>query len=241
MAYRSYHSRSTRKLANKSKNSLIATIIISVALLFVTITWILPSIINGVGFINHIVKPGTKQNSVADDVTLAPPVLNVPLESTNQSPIDINGYATPKVKVEIFLDDKLVSTISSKDDGSFIASSIDLNLGTNNIYGKTADENGQESLASKTIKLIYDNEKPDLDLSEPNDNQEVQGSGTVKVVGTTETNAKVTINNVQIIIKSDGSFSTDFPINDGDNNLNIKSTDSAGNVNEINRKVTKQP
>jgi hypothetical protein len=241
MAYRNYRSRSTRRLANKSKNNLIATILISLALLFVTITWVLPNIINGVGFINHSIKPTTKQESVGDNATQAPPVLSIPFEATNQSPIDIKGYATPGVTVKIFLDDNLVSTVNAKDDGSFTANSVTLNFGTNNIYGKTVDNRGKESLPSKTIRLTYDNEKPDLNLSEPEDGKVVQGQGTIKVAGTTEATARVTINNVQIVVKSDGNFSTDFPINDGDNNLNIKSIDMAGNVNEINRKVTKQP
>jgi len=240
MAYKNYHSRSTRRLAKKSKNNLIATIFISIVLLFVTVMWLLPALINGLGIINQTVKPTTKQQAIGDNATQAPPVLNIPFQATNLSPIIIKGYATPGVEVKIYLDDSVISTIIAKDDGSFESEEISLNFGINNIYGKTVDSEGKESLASKTIKLDYDNEEPNLDLSEPADGSEIQ-SDKVKVTGSTEPTAKVTINNIQIIVHSDGSFTTDFPINEGENNLNIKSTDIAGNTNEIDRRVTRKP
>lgn len=239
MAYR--RKRYQRNYASKSKHNLIATIIIIAVLFFVTINWLLPALVNGVGFINRLFNPTKIEKPIGDDASLAPPVLNIPYEATNSAEIDISGYATPDSKVKIFLDDEEIDEVRTDSDGSFKASGISLNLGTNNIYGKTIDEEERVSLASKTIRLVYDSDKPELEVSSPEDNKEVQGEGKINVSGKTEAGVQLFINSTLVYVKSDGTFSYDFPLSDGDNNLVIKAVDKASNTNEITRRVVKKP
>lgn len=241
----SYKSRTqVRKLKSRSGKNLLATLIISVLLLFVSFNWILPAFIDGITQVRNIFKSPTDKStaSIADNPTLAPPVFIIPYEATNSAQIDIKGYATANSKVNLYLDDELIDTADVTSDGSFIFKNVSLNLGTNNIYGKTVDDQNKESLASKTIQIIFDNSKPKLQVNEPEDGKVIQGGDKkIKVAGKTDPEIKVYINDSQAIVDKDGNFSSDQPLNEGDNNLNIKAVDFAGNGTEITRKVTYKP
>lgn len=243
MTHRYRSRRSIRKLARRSRRNFLITLIIIAILAYSTLTWILPNFINGIGFVKNIINPSPK-NIIpsADTATLAPPVLSIPYEATNTAQIDIKGFGTPNSEVKLYIDDESKQTVDVLSDGSFIFEKAALNLGTNNVYGKTLNEQGKESLPSKTIKLIFDNENPLLDISEPGDNQIIQGDNKkIKVAGKTDPGSKVFINNNQVIVGKDGNFSIDQPLNDGDNIIFIKAADSATNLTEIQRKITYNP
>src|SRR3989344_3312422 len=116
----SYRTRSTRRLAKKTKRNLLATIIIIAILIYTTLNWILPTFVGGIGFINGIIKPvRPAETPASDNTTKAPPVFNIPYEATNTAQIDILGYATYTSKIKLFVDDELRDTIDASEDGSF--------------------------------------------------------------------------------------------------------------------------
>lgn len=243
MAYRYSSKRVARKLTRNSQRNFIITLILIVVLFYVTLTWLLPSLITGIGFVKGAVKPTTKTaiNST-ENTALAPPILNIPYEATNTAQIDIKGYSASRSKVKLFLDDEEKQTIESDGNGEFTFKNIPLSLGTNNIYAKTDDDKNQESLPSKTIKILYDNEKPDLILNEPEDDKKIQGGDKkIKFSGKTDPETSIFINGTQIIVDKDGNFSSEQLLNDGDNNFTVKAEDKASNINEISRKVTYTP
>lgn len=240
MAYRYHSRRSTRRLARKTKRNLIITFILLALLIYATIQWVLPTLINSLGFINSIIKP-SKKIEAPQNPSSAPPVLNIPYEATNTAQINIRGYGTPGSKVTIYLDDERVDTIDVSSDGTFEAKNIDLVLGTNNIYGKSIDEKNLESLPSRLIKVIYDNEKPTLEIYEPEDGKEIQGERRIKISGKTEPQAQIAVNENRVVVHSDGIFSTDYQLNDGENIFNIKAQDLAGNLTEISKRVVFKP
>lgn len=242
MAY--YRSkRSVKRLARKSRRNFIITLILIVALGYITLQWILPTFITGIGFIKRIVKPSTKTGSaISENVSLAPPVLNIPYEATNTAQINISGFSTPDSKVKLFIDDGEKETADVASNGSFTFQNVTLSFGTNNIYGKSIDENQKESLPSKTIKVIYDSEKPNLQVLEPEDGKTIQGGDKkVKIAGTTEPQAQILINGSQVVVDKDGKFESSLSLNDGENNFTIRASDKASNYTEVARKVTFEP
>lgn len=243
MAYKYQSRRSVKRLAKKSRRNFIITIVLVVILSYFTLTWILPNFIGGLGFVTNILSPAEKSKSQPkDNLTLAPPVLNIPYEATNSSEVDINGFATPNSKIRLYIDDELKDTVDSSADGSFTFNNVSLNLGTNNIYGKTVDDKKNESLPSKLIRLIFDNEKPILNINEPEDNKKVQGGDKkVKVSGNTEPGISVFVNGTQVIVNSEGNFNTEQSLNDGDNSITIKTVDKALNTAEEQRTVIYSP
>ena len=243
MAYKHRSRRSVSKLARKSRYNFLATIIISGLLIFATINWILPTLINSLGLLrNSFFGTPKEQPSVITNPILAPPVISIPFEATNSSQIDIAGFATANSKVKIFVDEEEKGEVETFADGSFILKNVSLNLGTNSIFGKTIDEKNQESLPSKIIKIILDVEKPLLNINEPEDNKIIQGGDKkVKISGNTEAGVQVFINDGQIIVNKDGNFTSEQTVSDGDNIFNIKAVDKASNTTEVSRKVIYQP
>lgn len=241
MSYRSR--RSSRRYARKTKANLIITILLIGFLLYATIQWILPTFINGLGFIKNTVSPSKKTSTnIAASSTLAPPVFNIPFEATTTSQINISGYGSPDLKVKLYIDDEERDVTNVSSDGSFTFQNVELSLGTNNIYGKTLGGNNEESLSSKTIKVIFDNEKPTLNVNEPEDGKIIQGGDKkVKVSGNTEVGSKLFINGSQIVVDKNGNFSMDLQINDGENIITIITMDPASNEIEIQRRVTYNP
>lgn len=243
MTRKYYSRRTTRRLAQKSKRNFIITLVIVGVLLYSTITWVLPTFIGSIAFVKNITNPPKETSQpVSENSNLAPPVLNIPYEATNTAQINIGGYGTADSKVRLYIDDKQISETKISEDGSFAFENVDLAIGTNNIYGITLDSNNKESLPSKTIKLYYSSEKPSLSISEPEDNKTIQGGDKkVKVAGKTDPDVKVFINGTQVIVNGDGNFSTEIPLNEGDNQLTISAQDRAMSKTEQQRKVIFQP
>lgn len=235
-----YTPRSLRRLERKSKRNLFLSIGLIVFFLYLIIAWGLPALIGGLSVFNKF-KPSSPKPSAIEDSAIAPPVLNIPYEATNSASIRISGYATPQAKVEIYLDDELKTVAETDENGNFTSDNVELALGNNNISSKTVlNSSGdiKKSLASKSIRLIYSNEKPKLDLSSPSDNQQIKGGDKkITVSGTTDPSNNLTINGSTIILNQDGGFSKDIQINDGDNTITVVATDSIGNSTKIERKV----
>lgn len=242
MAYRSrYKSRYSARPKRKKNLNIFATLIILAILGYVTLFWVLPSLIDALGFVNTFVHPPktTKQSEI--NTVLAPPVITIPYEATNTAQIDLHGYGSPGSQVKIYLNDALKDIATVDSDGTFVSQNLKLEPGINQIYGKSVDQKDAESFASKTISLTFDNQNPTLDVYEPNDDIVIQGERHIKVSGRTDVGDRVYINGVQMIVDSGGNFSYQQPLNDGDNTITITARDSAGNLNQASRKVTFQP
>ncbi len=233
-----YRPRSLKRTESKNKAKFIWSIIISLALLYVLFQWVLPLF---VGELSIFSKSAPKEQS-EEAVSLAPPVLNIPYEATSTASIVIKGYATPKSKVKIYLDDSLVSEADSDSDGSFTSNSINLLEGTNNIYGKTVDDKKNESLPSKKIQVFYSGEKPNLEISEPEDNKEIKGGDKkVLVRGNTDPENELTINGFRVILSPDGTFSSEISLAEGDNTITIAAVNKVGNSTSIEKRVKYVP
>lgn len=233
-----------RRLERKGKKKFLLTLILGVFLVYAMLAWMIPTLIGGLSVLNRFKPSPPVKSSITESASLAPPVLNIPYEATSTASIAVRGYAVPKSSVEIYVDDDLKTTTRVNDDGSFISDPVTLGLGTNNISGKTVDEKGNKSFSSKPIQILYDNEKPKLDLKEPQDNQKIKGGDKkVTVSGTTNSDKEITItaNGIRLIVNSDGIFSQILDINEGENNIVVVATDTANNTTQITRKVIYEP
>jgi hypothetical protein len=238
--YRStYKPRSLRKLEKKTRSRVVIAVIMVVLLGVFLINWGLPALIGALGSINNL-KPKPTVSKATTDEAVAPPVLNIPFEATNSAMLSLKGYTTADAKVEIYVDEEIKSTAQAEGNGSF-STSVALSVGNNNIYGITVDGD-KKSLPSKTIRLLYSDEKPDLKLNEPPDNHEIKGGDKkVRVSGKTETQNSVTVNGSTVILNGDGGFLTELNINEGENVIKVMATNQFNNSTEIERKVKYSP
>lgn len=239
-----YQPFSARRYGKKSKNKFLITLLISGFLLYALFTWILPTLIGSLSFVNRLKPIPQKEIPISENTSLAPPVLNIPFEATNTASIKVKGYSIPGTQVEIYLDDQLQTTIKASENGNFLSDSINLELGTNNISGKTIDDKNNRSLSSKPIRIFYSNEKPKLEIKDPPDNQIIKGGDKkMTITGSTDSDhdITITINNTRTIVDSNGNFSQVVDIQEGDNNIVVLAIDSATNSTQLTRKVTYEP
>ncbi len=228
----------TRRLERKSRQSLFISVAVLLVFIFFFLNWILPALIGGLSFLNRFKSSSKIDTSLTEGETLAPPVLNIPYEATNTSQINIKGYAQADIQIEVYVDDELKKTVNTQSDGSFEAFEVELALGINNIYGKALGQKNSKSLPSKTIRIVYDNKKPKLELSSPSDNQLVKGGDKkVPVSGQTDPGVSIRVNNITLIVDADGKFSSSIDINEGETVLNISAQDIAGNSTSLERRV----
>jgi hypothetical protein len=237
---RSYRPRSFRRRQDKNLRNIALTVVVVIAFGYFLVSWGLPMLVGGLSIFNKL-KPVDKTDSIPD-TAIAPPVLNIPFDATNSASISITGYAQPNSKVQIYLNDNNITDTSTLADGSFSTTSIELSEGTNYIYGITNDADNQKSLPSKTIRLEYSSQKPNLEVEQPPDTHQIKGGDKkVRVSGKTDPDNILSINGTTVILNSDGSFSTDVPLNDGDNAITITSSNNIGNSTTITKTVNYSP
>lgn len=242
-SHSTFKPRSLRKLESKNRKKIIWSLVISIALIYFALTWGLQAFVGTLSLFRR--DSLSKNQQISEETKLTPPVLNIPFEATNTATISFSGYSMPQTIVEIYIDDEKKTESDTRDDGSFEVKNLELSLGINNIYGKTIDSNSTEqskSLPSKNIKLIYSNEKPELEISEPEDGKTIAGGDKkVKITGLTDPDNIVTVNGQVIILNNAGQFGLNYDLNEGENAIVITATNKVGSITEIQRKVTYLP
>lgn len=236
-----YKPRSIRKIENKTRRNLFISVIATVGLVVVVIFWGLPALIGWLSVFNKL-KPTDKAATATVDEAISPPVLNIPFEATNSATINISGYSQPNTTVEIYFDSVLKDSEKTANDGTFQTKQLALALGNNNIYGVTITSDGRKSHNSKEIPLVYNNQKPTLNLSTPADGTIITDpSGQITVAGTTDVNDSITVNGITLIVDNQGNFSETLTLQNGSNTITVIATDTVGNTNQIVRTVTFNP
>lgn len=176
---------------------------------------------------------------VQNQSLVLPPTLDPPAEATNTATISVTGKGQANLSLIVYLNDAQFKKISVPTDGNFTINNVSLSDGTNTISAKLTDDKGNTSELSNVVTVFYANKPPKLDVSSPADNTNISGDpNTVTVTGTTDDNVTVTVNDRLVVVRSDNTFSYNYPLNDGDNILNIVATDAAGNQTKLARKVT---
>lgn len=234
-----YTPRSMRRIEKNAKKHLIWIILGIIVFGYLTVAYIFPFLVGGLTYFNRY-KDVEQVENVVEDTAVAPPVLNIPFEATNTATISIKGYATSDAKVELYVGNDLKDTVGAKGDGSFEAD-LPMSEGVNAIYGKTILDN-KSSLPSKAIRVEFSDQKPKLEVQEPTDNQEVKGGDKkIKVSGLTDPDNNITINGAYVIVNSEGKFSSDISINEGDNKITIQALNSYGSNTTIEKMVKYTP
>lgn len=185
---------------------------------------------------------GTSPQSQNTSVTLQSPVLDPLPEATNSATLTIHGQGNSKATVIVYVKDIEYKKVTASDDGRFSVEDIPVEEGEFTATAKISDDKNNISSVSNIISSTIDRTPPKLEISEPEDRKTVNdGTHRVTVQGITDDDMKVTINGRIVVVKSDGSFTYSFPLNDGENKLTIVSKDLAGNETKVERIVMYQP
>ena len=209
----------------------LVTIVLSVSIL----VFGLPLLIKFSVFLGEGKSKKTDQSETKELPPLAPRLV-VPYEATNSSQIKISGFAEPKVTVELFKGETSIGKTEVTADGDFIFDDISLTEGDNGFNAVASTEEAGSGDGSKTINVIYDKTSPKLELSNPSEDSLSVDSADFDIIGITESGASVSINNRIAPVDNDGNFKLKWQLNTGKNELEVVSTDLAGN--QTKKKVT---
>ncbi|HAQ41330.1 MAG TPA: hypothetical protein DCM73_11175, partial [Clostridiales bacterium] len=103
----------------------------------------------------------------------------------------------------------------------------------------TAELNGIETEPSETVDVIKDKVLPELTVEEPLDNAKISAE-VVHVIGNVTDDIgleKLEINDKAVAVDEVGGFHERLMLNQGENIINVKATDRAGNVTTVERRV----
>jgi hypothetical protein len=178
---------------------------------------------------------------ITDTTPPAPPRFDSMPDSTNKTNIRVSGSAEPGASVIVSLGSSSKEVVADSD-GQF-SLTLDLKSGTNYIKGRAKDKSGNESADSKVYSIEFDNTPPDLEITKPQNSQSFAGQSQkqVSIEGTTEPDVALKVNDRVIIVSENGSFSTSYSLEEGENTLDFVATDRAGNQTEQSLTVNFSP
>ncbi len=213
----------------------------AIVLVFLSILLIAGVGVFGIPLLTRIagVAVDLKGSSSTDNDTTPPPppiITQVP-DFTNQSKITLQGSTETGATLKIYLNDEKQEQIADVN-GRF---TTDLNLvnGENSLYATATDKNGNTSNDSTHYTLVFDNIAPSLNITSPAENTTFYGQKNkqVTIEGSGEAGCTLTVNNRVIVLDDSGNFKFTMTLSDGENILNFKLTDRAGNQTEKDYKL----
>lgn len=175
------------------------------------------------------------QNETAD--YLFPPTLETSFEATNTAKISLSGTGKAESTIKIFVNSEEQAKILTAKDGSYLAKNISLKEGDNSIFAVNILDN-KESSPSDHVLIVYKKEPPKLDISSPKNEEKISGdSEDISIIGETDQDNRVTINDRTVIVESTGRFNFLVRLNSGENIFKIRALDNAGNETNQELKV----
>lgn len=217
--------------------TVVAILVIVLSVVFLGI----PTMVKFSLFLTNL-KGGHQAIIEADTVSPFPPRLETAYTATNSATIAVKGVAEAGSTVHLFVNDELFKKILVASGGDFSLPEVLLVEGENVITARAEDAAGNQSSLSDSLVITYRKRPPLLEISQPQDGERFSGENKeAKIIGLTESGATVTINGRRVLVKSDGSFAFNLPLNPEENLIKIVANDSAGNQTTVEKKVIFSP
>lgn len=234
-------SRLSTRLEKKTKRTLFFSILGSLLVLFLFVTYGLPTLVNVVSFISNMKASKESDNKKNRNVFLSAPILDSLPTGTNSAQLTISGSATEKQVISLYINERLIDKTTASKDNSFRFENVTLLNGENSIRTKATQDNEDSDFSEEHV-VIYKNTPPSLSLDSPKEGQTFnKDDSQATIQGKTDPKVSVSINDLRAIVDIEGNFSYRFPLKNGENKITVKAIDEAGNKMEIERKITYNP
>lgn len=227
------------RLAKKQQKTLLKQtvwlVIITIVILVGFLGFVLPNIVRfAFNFLDT--------NSIfVDEDTIPPqtPILTAPVEATNSATLSLSGFTEPKATVKLVLNQEEKDETAADDEGKF-EFEVSLSEGDNELAVYSVDKADNESSLSKKYTVTLDQTAPTINIESPENGSTIELSKNqlTTIVGQTEPNAKVYLNDRLVFADRDGYFSAKYNLNEGENVIQVKSIDPAGNTTAQELKIT---
>jgi hypothetical protein len=185
-------------------------------------------------------QPGPTPTAEQSQTTLISPRLNaLPAVVNSTDDVIISGTAPAGYDVAIYINDEKQVTVLAGASGSFEVKDLRLTEGDNKVSAKTVSKEGES--ASSNIQIVtFDATIPEVQIIQPADGATTQDES-VEIIGTTEPQARLTINGSQAIVNATtGDFTKTVTLKGGENVFEIVTTDKAGNEKKIQLTIVRE-
>jgi len=223
------------RLARKEEKLVIKRIFYLSAISLLLIIFIFTWGIAILGKFSEFITNPAKVDSQLEKTSLDAPRLNSIPESTNSASLLVSGFSQGS-KVFVFVGSEKAGE-TNVADGKFSIDNILLKNGENEIFTKAVLSNGKESDPSEEIIVILDTQEPLLEVENPKEGESFSSNNRIKVEGKVDKDAQVYANGFLANINDDGHFEVFVPLFEGENTVEVKALDNAGNVKVEKRKV----
>lgn len=164
------------------------------------------------------------------------PILDSLPNATSSAKLKVSGFAFGADKVIFFVNGEKSGEVEVSAD-KFSFENLTLIDGVNEISAKSLSPDQVESDFSKRNDVILDRIAPELIIESPTEGQTFSGTNRISVKGKTEKDAQVYAGGFLANVNPEGNFEVFVPLIEGDNEIEVKTVDVAGNNNSKKIKV----
>lgn len=234
------NSRLQRVKSRKAGKQGVLYIVIAIALIVATLMWGLPAVAKLTGY---LIKTDNTP-VISDEQRPTPPIFSDIPEATYSAHVKIAGYAQPGLDVILYLNGAEYERKLVSESGTFTFDKVTLTEGDNTAYAYTATPHDLRSEQSKSYVIAVDTTKPTVTIDTPHNDEVFRGQGqriTTFTGSVSEEGAKVYIGDRMVIVQADGKFSLPYQLVEGDQEIQIKAIDKAGNEGLSSIKIRWEP
>jgi len=215
-------------------------LILAVGLILVTLIWGLPAIAR----ITQYFTQDDTSPTLGNEQRPTPPIFSDVPESTYSAQVRIAGFAQPGLEVVLYLNGAEFARKFVAESGTFVFEDVSLTDGVNTAYAYTTTPRELLSEQSKNYTIILDKTKPKVALDKPSEGQVFRGQAEriAEFSGSVDENgSKVYIGERMVILQADGRFTLPYQLVEGDQEVEIRAIDKAGNESEMSIKLRWEP
>jgi len=177
---------------------------------------------------NFMIKKSNNTPVKSQDFIGTVSVDSIP-NATNSALFVVSGSVLNFDSVVFYLNGNKVKQVVLSTSDNFSEEIGELEPGNNDFFVQTKNKNGKESKKSKIYQIIYKNQKPKLDIKEPQENYKT-GKNEIIVKGETDKETYVRVNDYPVVVTSQGLFEYLVRLKEGENKFTVTAEDTAGNI-----------
>lgn len=233
-------SRLERVRSRKAGKQGVTYLIIALIIIVITVIWGLPAIARLTGLIMN----DESNPLVEEELRPTPPIFSDIPEATYSGQVKIAGYAQPSLEVILYINGAEYERKLVSESGTFGFDKVKLTEGDNTAYAYTSTSHELLSEQSKTYTIVVDMTKPTVTLDTPKEGEVFRGQAQrITTFGgkVSELGSKVYIGDRMVIVQTDGVFTLPYQLVEGDQEIQIKAIDKAGNEGLSSIKVRWEP
>lgn len=186
-------------------------------------------------FLNQLANGGSKQQISQQAESFNTVNIDPIPSATNSATLIFSGTALNFDKLEIYVNDEKQEEITISD--TFSGEIKGLEKGTNTVRFIAKSSTSKETKKTPSYDILYKNDKPKLEIQEPNDNTKTNKED-IKISGLTDKETTIRVNGQPLIVDVSGKFTTMFRLKNGENKIQITAEDIVGNQEKKDLTIT---